>query len=50
MGDVALTLDVTLKLAEIITLVGGGTTVVYKMGRMTSRFELIGEQQAREIS
>ena len=50
MADVGLTLDTTLRLAELVTLVGGGVVIVFRMGRMTERFELIGQRQADEIS
>ena len=39
-----------LKFAEIISIVGTGIFVVFKVGRATERFELIGQQQAKEIS
>lgn len=43
-------LDFALKLATLISLVGGGGIIIYKMGRLTQKFELIGEQQSKEIS
>jgi hypothetical protein len=38
-----------LKFAEILSIVGTGIFVVFKVGRAIERFELIGQQQAREI-
>lgn len=39
-----------LKFMEIISIVGTGIFVVFKVGRATERFELIGQQQAKEIT
>lgn len=38
-----------LKFVEIISIVGTGLLVVFKLGRATERFELVGQQQAEEI-
>ncbi len=39
-----------LKFLEIVSVIGTGIFVVFRVGRATERFELIGQQQAREIS
>ena len=39
-----------LKFVEIISIVGTGLLVVFKLGRATERFELIGALQAKEIT
>ena len=39
-----------LKLVEILSIFGTGLLVVFKVGRATERFELIGQQQAKEIT
>lgn len=49
-ADASFNLDTTLRLAELVTLIGGGAIIVFRMGRMTERFELIGQRQADEIS
>lgn len=52
-----LTLDQLLKVGEIVSILGGGAYVAFKLGRTTSRFEaalgnqnLLLENQALEIS
>ncbi len=42
--------DFFLKLATLAAILGGGGITIYKMGRMTQRFELIGIQQSKEIT
>lgn len=39
-----------LKFLEIISIVGTGIFVVFKVGRTTERFELVGQEQAKEIT
>ncbi len=43
-------LDTAIKLAQLAALVVGGGTIIYRMSRMATTFELIGKQQAKEIS
>jgi len=43
-------LDFSLKLVTLVAIIGGGGVIVFRMGRMTEKFELIGVQQSREIS
>jgi len=50
MSDVASQLDAALKALEIAAVVGSAAAVLFKVGRMTERFEFIGRQQAAEIS
>lgn len=38
-----------LKFAEIISIIGTGMVVVFKIGQALARFEMIGAQQAKEI-
>lgn len=44
------TVEATLRLAELFTIIGVGGTAIFKMGRAVTRFELIGSQQANEIT
>ncbi len=39
-----------LKFAEILSIIGTGMFVVFRVGRATERFELIGQLQAKEIT
>lgn len=41
--------DTALKLIEIVSIVLGGGALFYRTGRMTMKFEQIGEQQSKEI-
>jgi len=50
MSDAAELLDTAIKLAQLTTLVVGGGTIIFRMSRMATTFELIGKQQAKEIS
>lgn len=43
-------LDIAFKTIEFLSVIGGGSLVLVKIGRMTERFELIGKQQAKEIA
>lgn len=43
-------LETTLKVAEIGSIVASAIVLFFKLGRATERFELIGKQQAKEIS
>lgn len=42
--------DTAIRLVELIVLLGGGGTVIFKLGSAVTKFELIGTQQAGEIS
>lgn len=50
MGDGGLGLESILKIAEIVAVAGTGTGLFFKIGRVTERFEMIGKQQAKEIT
>lgn len=43
-------LETTLKVAEIGSILASAIVLFFKLGRVTERFELIGKQQAKEIS
>ena len=43
-------LDLVLKIGNLVIMLGGGGMIVWRMSRMATRFELIGDAQAREIS
>lgn len=47
--DSANTLSIALQVAEILAIVVGGGMTLVKLGGITTRFEMIGEQQGREI-
>src|SRR5689334_2425509 len=49
MGDPILSFDNAVSLAEIISILGGGAMLVWRMSKMATRFEFIGKQQAGEI-
>lgn len=42
-------LETALRVAELLTILGAGGMVIFKLGRTTNKFELIGAQQAMEI-
>lgn len=46
----ATNLDSLLKALEILAIMGASIVFVFKLGRVTTRFELIGTMQGREIS
>lgn len=46
----ASTLDLIFRAVEILSIIGAGSTVVFKLGSTITKFELIGSQQAREIA
>lgn len=41
--------DILFKLIEIVSIIGGGITVLLKVGRMAGSFETVAKQQATEI-
>ncbi len=43
-------LDLILKVGNLTVLLVGGGTIIWRMSRMATRFELIGTAQAKEIS
>lgn len=43
-------LEAWAKAGEIVTFLGSVAFLTYRMGRMTQKFESIGEQQAKEIT
>ncbi len=49
MNETAAVLDLVLKIATLISIIGGGGVIVWRMSRMATRFEIIGDTQAREI-
>lgn len=50
MSEAVAILDLVLKLATLAGVVGGGGTIVWRMSRMATRFEMIGSAQANEIA
>ena len=44
------TLDILIKLATLTAILGGGGITLFKIGRMTQKFEQISVQQSKEIS
>lgn len=46
----SVSLDTAVRIIEIVSFVGAGLGIIFKMGKMTERFELIGKQQAKEIT
>lgn len=42
--------DLVVKFATLIAIIGGGGITLFRLGRMTQKFEQIGEHQAKEIS
>lgn len=45
-----MTAEMTLRLAEILAILIAGGAIVARLTRAVARFELIGEQQTKEIS
>lgn len=50
MNEAMATLDLVLKIGNMVIMLGGGGVIIWRMSRMATRFELIGDAQAREIS
>jgi hypothetical protein len=50
MTDAMATLDLVLKIGNLVIMLGGGGMIVWRMSRMATRFELIGDAQAKEIT
>jgi hypothetical protein len=50
MTDPSLNLDTILKLIEIVSVIGGGGVVAFRLGRVTTQFEAGMSQQAKEIA
>ncbi len=48
--ETQLTIDAALKVFEIIAVIGGGATIIYKIGAAITKFEIIGTQQSGEIT
>ncbi len=42
-------LETLLRVLEIISFVGGGGVIIWRMANMTTRFEMVGVRQAEEI-
>jgi 1-aminocyclopropane-1-carboxylate deaminase/D-cysteine desulfhydrase-like pyridoxal-dependent ACC family enzyme len=42
-------LDTALKLLEIVSIAGGGATIIWRLSALATKFELIGSQQSSEI-
>lgn len=42
-------LETVLRVLEVISIMGGGLAIVWRMSGMATRFEMIGTQQAAEI-
>lgn len=49
MADPVLNVSDALSIAEVLTIIGGGATLVWRISKMATKFELIGKQQAAEI-
>jgi TolA-binding protein len=45
-----ISLDIALKVAEIVSVLGGGTVVAFRLGRTTQRVEAAMTQQGYEIN
>lgn len=50
MTDAPTSIDTILKVVEIVSILGGGGIVFFKMGRVTSRVETLLAQSAIEIT
>jgi hypothetical protein len=49
-SEISAIVDTTLKSLEILSIVAGVGVILYRLGQTTQRFEMIGSQQATEIS
>jgi hypothetical protein len=43
-------LDLAIKALELVGFLGSAALILFRMGRITERFEMIGQQQATEIT
>src|SRR5579872_4155278 len=43
-------LETALRALEILCILGGGARILWQMSAMATKFELVGTQQAKEIS
>ena len=50
MSDAGVSLDTGLKILEIGSILGGGLLVMFKMGQMTAKFEVLIRGQGAEIT
>ena len=50
MNEMALILDLAIKIITLITIVVGVGVTLFRLGRMTEKFEQIGIRQASEIT
>ncbi len=49
MNEAVAILDLVLKIATLVSIIGGGGIIIWRMSRAVTRFELIGGIQAKEI-
>lgn len=42
--------DMLLKIGEFVGFIGGGALVIFKLGRTTERFELVADNQQKELA
>ncbi len=50
MSEAMTLLDLILKVGNLVIMLGGGGMIIWRMSRMATRFELIGDAQAKEIT
>lgn len=50
MNEAVAILDLILKIATLVSIIGGGGIIIWRVSRMATRFELIGAAQATEIA
>jgi hypothetical protein len=43
-------LDLSIKVVELVGFLGSAALILFRMGRITERFEMIGKHQAAEIT
>ncbi len=50
MSEAMTQLDLILKIGNLVVMLVGGGMIIWRMSRMATRFELIGDAQAKEIT
>lgn len=49
MNETAAVLDLVIKLGTLVSMIGGGGIIIWRISRMATRFEMFGRAQADEI-
>lgn len=50
MSDIPGNVDLAFKAAEVLSIFGGGSFMLVKLGRAVERFEILGALQSKEIA